>query len=100
LLASWEEAGFSRDEFWRSTPRQIFATLRARSLVLIREHNERAWLAWHIVKLGRAKNVPGLKTLQAKRPGRVQPWQEQMRIMDQWVRATRHFPQSKTNAVN
>lgn len=47
------------------------------------EHNDRAWLAWNIAALGRAKRFPALKALQVDVGGRRrrgQSWQEQLRI--------------------
>jgi len=65
---------------------------------LEREHNDRAWLAWHIVAMDRAKRLPKLKTLLAKSTTRSrQSWQEQLRIMDMWVAVTQrmNFPTRK-----
>lgn len=86
MLASWEEAELPPAEFWTKTPRQIFATIKARSIVMMRRHDERAWLAWHVAALTRTKKLPKLHTLLAKKPSkRRQGWQEQMQIMDMWV---------------
>lgn len=53
---------------------------------IVREHNQRAWLAWHIAALQRAKRLPKLKTLLAKSASRSRlTWQQQMAVMDQWV---------------
>lgn len=47
-------------------------------------------MAWHIAALSRAKKMPKLKTMLAKKPSSArQTWQEQMAIMDMWVAATR-----------
>jgi len=50
------------------------------------DHNGRAWLAWNIVALDRARRMPALKSLQidADGPGRRrQTWQEQRAIARQ-----------------
>jgi hypothetical protein len=51
-----------------------------------REHNERAWLAWHVEALHRAKKLPKLDALLAKeqRAPRRQTWEEQLAIMQDW----------------
>lgn len=56
----------------------------------MREHNERAWLAWHIAALQRSKKLPKLKTLFSKATSRTRrmTWQQQMAVMDQWVAHT------------
>lgn len=57
---------------------------------LLREHNELAWLAYHIVALGRMKRLLKLERLYVKQatPGRRrQNWQEQFAIMGQWIKA-------------
>lgn len=51
---------------------------------LRREHNDRAWLAWHIEALHRAKKLPKLDKLLAKKPTRRQTWEEQLAIMQDW----------------
>jgi hypothetical protein len=44
-----------------------------------REHNNRAWLAWHIAVLPNQKRTPPLKSLMIpERTNRVQTWQDQM----------------------
>jgi len=47
-----------------------------------REHNNRAWLAWHIAALSRAKKLPALKSLYTRDKPRVQTWQEQFAVME------------------
>jgi hypothetical protein len=55
-----------------------------------REHNDRAWLAWHIEALRRAKRLPKLDRLLAKQKRRTkQTWQEQMHIMSMWASVMR-----------
>lgn len=52
-------------------------------------------MAWHIVALGRAKKIPRLEVMMAKRRASAtrQSWQEQQRIMDMWVAVTRRRSQ-------
>jgi hypothetical protein len=55
---------------------------------LDREHNERAWIVWHVDALRRAKRLPRIERLLAKskRRGRAtQTWQEQHQIMAAWA---------------
>lgn len=78
--------GLSEDAFWRSTPRQIVRTFRAHSLRQQRDHNDRAWLAWHVAFLTRVepKKFPKLEKLLARAPvGRRKPQtaQQQQAIM-------------------
>jgi hypothetical protein len=57
-----------------------------------REHNNRAWLAWHIVALDRSKRLPKLQSMMARRQSRSrQSWQEQQRIMGQWIAVTKQI---------
>lgn len=59
---------------------------------LVREHNQHAWLAWHIAALQRSKRLPKLKTLLAKQQShRRTNWQQQMAVMDQWVAHTQRI---------
>lgn len=58
---------------------------KAREAILIRQHNERAWLAWHIAGLQRSKKLPDLARLQHKEPRRPQTWQEQLAIAHMWA---------------
>lgn len=67
--------------------------MRDRAAVLAREHDDRAWQAWMTVALGRAKKLLPLRRLLSNRMPRSRPrqsWQEQQRIMDQWVSVTRN----------
>ena len=51
------------------------------------EHNGRAWLAWNIVAIDRARRMPPLKSLlvDPDRPAQVktQTWREQLVIANQ-----------------
>lgn len=38
-------------------------------MALQREHNDQAWLAWHIAALSRVKKIPKLSSLQLKTLG-------------------------------
>ena len=66
LLSSWMELSLDPDRFWRLTPKQIKQEMEARLNVLQREHNERAWVAWHIAALSRQKTLPKLSKLQVR----------------------------------
>jgi len=63
----------------------------------VREHNERAWLAWHIVAMQKAKRLPKLKKLLIQQPDRRrrQTWQEQMAIMGQWAAVLRKIDDAR-----
>jgi hypothetical protein len=55
------------------------AILRGREAALIREHNDRAWLAWHIAYLSRTKKPVALRKLQIKSGSarrKPQSWQQ------------------------
>jgi hypothetical protein len=62
----------------------VFEGIGAR---LRREHNERAWLAWHVEALRRAKKVPPLKKLYAREPRqrRAQSWQDMQAAAKAWT---------------
>ncbi|WP_441280504.1 hypothetical protein [Tardiphaga sp. 862_B3_N1_1] len=60
--------GLSEDEFWRKTPRQTARIFKGKAAQLRREHNERAWLAWHTAVIPRQKKIPELKKLLAPDP--------------------------------
>lgn len=53
------------DAFWCKTPREIGLIIEGRVDALGRLHNESAWLAWHIVRLGHInpKKFPKLDSL-------------------------------------
>lgn len=66
------------------------ATVSDRAAVLRREHNDRAWLAWHIAALPKAKRLPSLQSLLAPPERKLQAttWQQQHAVMQQWVAVT------------
>lgn len=67
-MALWVEAGQPADRFWHLTPKEIDAVLRGVGAMKRREQNERAWLAWHIVALGRVKKMPNLDKMMVGPP--------------------------------
>jgi hypothetical protein len=71
----------------------LVATFQSIGRRLERKHNERAWLAWHIAQLTRAKKIPRLDRLLAKQSTARTPqsWQQQMAVMDMWVHRTRRI---------
>ena len=54
--------GYSEDEFWRKTPRQIFRVFEAESERQVYRHNERIHLAWHVANFSRAEKLPTLSS--------------------------------------
>jgi len=50
-------------EFWRMTPRETSLAFDVAKWRYERERRHRAWLAWHIAALGRAKRLPSLRRL-------------------------------------
>lgn len=71
-------------------------TIDGKAAQFQREHNERAWLGWHIAALSRAKKLPDLRKLQARAPAtpRQQQTPDQQwavyQAMAQAQRAVRH----------
>ena len=60
------EAGGDPARFWALTPAEVCREVRATANRRRREHDERAWLAWHIAALGRTKKMPKLSDLMSK----------------------------------
>lgn len=63
MLRDALRAGVGVEEFWRLTPRELAAVFEsdAERRKDTREHD--LWLAWHIVALGRARQMPSLRRL-------------------------------------
>mgnify|MGYP001489685876 CR=1 FL=1 len=79
-MASALEAGVSLSEFWRATPRETMAAVKA-------YHRRRGWLAWHVAMLGRidARSFPTLEQISGL-PRRDRPRQspeEMLAVIDQ-----------------
>ncbi|RVK61942.1 hypothetical protein CN162_01475 [Sinorhizobium meliloti] len=90
MLKSWVEAGQDPSLFWRLTLREIRVVLDGVAIRLRREHNDRAWLAWHIEALARQKKMPRLKELaraSTAKPRRRQSIEEQIAIAQAWTAA-------------
>ena len=60
--------GLDADQFWRLTPRLMQTIALATAHGAVRDHNDRAWLAWNIAALSRTKKLPKLQSLQMKLP--------------------------------
>lgn len=77
--------------FWSLTLRVIGVILDASVSRMHKEHNDRAWLAWHIEALARQKKLPKLKSLlidaAAAKPKRRQTVEEQIAIAHRWTAA-------------
>lgn len=85
--------------FWRLTLREIGAVLGGATQRLTREHNDRAWLAWHTAFLNayapeKSRKFWKLKDLlhgAGQKPKRRQTVEEQIAIAQAWTAAlTRH----------
>lgn len=77
--------------FWRLTYREIAAIMKGAAKRLMREHDDRAWLAWHIEALARTKKLPKLKDMQSDRTKarrRMTP-EEMISMAHLWTAATR-----------
>lgn len=78
--------GFDEDDFWRKTPRQIATAFKGKAAQFRREHNERAWMVWHIVAMPRSKRLPPIRKLMVKdRDRRPQSSEQMLSIAKQWT---------------
>lgn len=80
------KCGYDQESFWDQTPHTLtlaFEAHRERSIV---EHNERAWLAFHVAALQRTRKFPPLRRLMM-RDRRPQSWQQQLAIAKQLTHA-------------
>lgn len=82
--------GFSEDEFWRKTPRQIDRAFRGAVAAEERRHNLFAWHAWHVVAMPRMKKLPKLEKLQFRKRNRKLPTPDQMWAMMMSLTYTKH----------
>lgn len=83
--------GLDPDAFWRATPRYIAMIIDAKASQFRREHNERAWLAYHVALLGRMKRLPDMRKLMAREPSirRLQSADQQWAIMSAMAEAAK-----------
>lgn len=82
--------GYDHESFWEQTSRTLALTFAAHREVQIKEHNDRAWQAWHTAALGRTKKFSSLRSLMIKQsaPPRRVGMDEQIDSLVKWVRAT------------
>ena len=83
--------GYDPDSFWEQTPRTLSLAFDAHNEMQIKDHNDRAWLAWHSAGLGRAKRMPPLSRLQIDQQQlkkHHRKMEEQIEGLIKWVRAT------------
>lgn len=62
--------GLAVEEFWALTPREMRLVFEARAEQARLAHRQRAWLAWHVAALTRAKRMPPLARLIPAPPAR------------------------------
>lgn len=68
------------------TPREVSLIFEGKAEQFVREHDERAWLAWHISALPRSKRLPPLKKLLSKRRSKKpQSAEHMLLIAKQWT---------------
>lgn len=79
--------GYDHESFWDQTLHTLSLTFEAANDRLRREHNDRAWTAWHTAGLGRTKTMPPLRSLFAK-DAVPQTLQQQLKGLENFVRAT------------
>lgn len=80
--------GYTHESFWDQTPATVRLTMEAATERRTLEHNDRAWLAWHIAALQRATRLPGLDRLKAKKQTAPEHWEKQLADLKSWVIAT------------
>ncbi len=85
------ECGQEPSLFWRLTLREISVILEGATNRRKNDHNDRAWLAWHIEALARQKKLPKLTSLQhgTGKPKRNQTPEEIEAITRSWL-SSRH----------
>jgi len=83
------ECGQDAALFWQLTFRETQAIIDGSANRLKREHDDRAWLVWHIEALHRMKRLPKLKTLlhNAKPEKKRQTIEEQIAMARMWTAA-------------
>lgn len=79
--------GYDHESFWDQTPRTLSLTFEAYNNRQAREHNQRAWLAWHTAVLSRQKKLDPLSKLLVQKQSRT-PMEEQIEGLKRWALAT------------
>lgn len=78
--------GYDHESFWDQTPKTLSLTFDAARIKSAVEHNERAWLAYHVGVLHRTKKLPPLRKLQVRIPDQHRQSPEEMQaILKQWT---------------
>jgi len=78
MLESYISAGFDPDLFWALTPRLYVTHMQGARMRFEREHNERAWVAWHTAYLPKLKKPVGLQELLIGYTPKAKGWKEQL----------------------
>lgn len=70
LLVDYVAAGFDPSGFWALTPRELGWHFEGAVERGVREHNGRAWQAYHTAVLPMMKRLPKLREIEARSPRR------------------------------
>ena len=72
--------------------REISVILKGAGARLSREHDAKAWLAWHIEALARVKKLPKLTDMQSGKPAKRRKMtpEEMISMAHLWTAATMH----------
>jgi hypothetical protein len=84
LLRHYVGLGLDPGAFWHLSPREISVRIQGAGDRLQREHDQRAWLAWHTAGMPLMKKFPDLKDLQTPKPKKRQTPEEMMAVMRAW----------------
>ncbi len=61
MLRAYVSAGFDPAAFWELSPRLYLIQMQGARKRLEAEHENRAWLAWHVEALRRCEKMPDLQ---------------------------------------
>ena len=84
MLRLWVEAGRDPSHFWGLTYREIDEILEGNAARLKHEHNQRAWLAWHIAMMERANKLPRLDELLIRDKPKRQSIDQMVAVAKSW----------------
>lgn len=83
--------GYDIESFWDQTPRTLSFAFEAqkeiRQTAFNLQHNQNAWLAWHVAALQRSKRMPPLHKLMVKQK-QTTTLEDQLEGLKHWVQAT------------
>lgn len=84
-MADFVSLGFAPNDFWTLTFSELRVVFDGALRQARRDHDARAWLAWHMAALSRTNRMPRLSELTTQKERPAQDWQANLAAWESYI---------------